>query len=372
MSAFCSLPSKSGGSDINGSGIYDGCVGAMQRGKADVAAMVLSFPVVAANLTQGPALTQYEGYFISSYKPTAVLSAPDLLDYFSALSSGTSTMYLLASLTLGILLWLSLLNYGRVRPLKSRRDSCRRKKKRPLSFYLVIWIMMSNMLGNFHSNARFRKTRILFALLIFLTFMYRIQSNLVMKTEQVIATPPVKLRSMEQLFDRKITFTFISDIEYEIFRESAITDMKKMVDASLLKGVENVVLKRLVSRENNQKLIQGILLQKHVLTTERAQKIMTALCWLADRHKIDMGNHIMIRTRLKTKSSSIRWHHYESAFPRTKSRGRSNPCQGDPHLRDRVYVTTWILGKQVQFYSDGTASEEGGHRLLQANRRTRA
>ena len=295
-------PSRSEGMDRAGTGMYDGCIGALQQGKADVAASFFPFPVMTPNLTQGPALAQYESWFITSYKPSATHVAPDLLEFFSGISIVSSAAFITACISIAILIWLS---HWRSCARPIRRAIYRTGRRSNQSLYLVCWTLVSYMLGNFHSNRRFKRTRMLFSLLIFLAFMYRIQTNLVMKTEQVIATPAIKLRTMEQLFDRKITFAWVAEIEYNIFKRSTITDMKRMFDASMRKGLDNVLLKRLANKENDRKLIDGILQQKHVVVSQSPFTYMVIVCILASRHKIDMGNHVMIVTELKNSPTPL-------------------------------------------------------------------
>lgn len=283
-------PSKTPGSERNGNGIYDGCIGALQQGKADVASHFFPFPILAPNLTQGPAILQYGSSFVSSYKPSATRSSPDLLEYVSALSAVSSACYLIACLILSLLIWLSQKRQGMTR---------KRKRMRQRTLVFVAWVVVAHMLGNFQTNMRRRRIRILFALLLFLAFMYKTQSYLTMNTEKVVRSPAVKLCSMQQLFDRNITFAWTSQIEFDIFKKTANSDMKKMFHASTSKGVRNVLLDQFREVDNNRKLIDGVLRHHHVMVSEQPIQMMRVMCILADRHNIPMGDHVLIHTRLK-------------------------------------------------------------------------
>jgi hypothetical protein len=289
--SFLFLPKQSIGSAINQTtGLYDGCLGALQAGDADVASAITPFPITATNLTQGPPLVRYESWLASSYKPSARRISPDLMDYLSLIPMRYYVSVLMILLTL-----ISLKHWRSGNP---KRMSAR------TGIHILnrsAWLVLSQLLGNYQTCRGLRRQTLLYLLLIITSFSYRIQSYLVMKTEQVITTPAVKIRTLDQMFENKMTFAITSRVEFEIFKNSPNEDIRRMFQLSLAKGMKNILFPfdHTLTVDTVRRFTDGLLNQKHALVRENAKILLLVLCVLTQRHNISTGNHVMIVNRLR-------------------------------------------------------------------------
>lgn len=285
------LPRASYGKEIS-DGVYDGCIGALQSGKADVASHLVPFPVTAVNLTQGPALAQYGSHFISSIKGRDLHTNPDFMGHVSFQSS---SLYAITSLALILLIWFS-----------SRMviDSNRRKKTPRYSVAHISWVTLSYMLGNFCAT-KLRVKRMLILILIMIAFINKMQTNLVIKTERVVMRPAVRLKTMAQLFERKVTFAFADRTEYEIFDHSRFSKIMQMMRLTKMKGIRNIVFDNWRDKNAMKVLIHGLMQQKHVIVREFPLRFWRTLCILANKYKIATGNRHIIFTKLDNSPSPL-------------------------------------------------------------------
>lgn len=272
------------GTEKNESGFFDGCIGTLQSGFADVSSKSVAFPLIARNVTHGPVLFQYENSFVSAFKPNNENLSPDLMDFISGYSMPVISVFLLTCILLAMTMRL-----------------VRRPK---LSLFRVTAVVVDYMLGSHQSGARIRSKLLLF-LLIYLMFMYRIHTYMIMKTQQVVATPPEKLTSVKQLIDRQIPFVWTLRSDYEPFRKSNNRELKQLHDLSIKRGMESVLLNRLLKKENDEKLLHGLLQQKHVIVRRDPDRFMRMLCSLMSRHGIDIGDNRLMASKLENSPTPL-------------------------------------------------------------------
>jgi hypothetical protein len=278
------------GSEITGdsSSGNTGCLHALQQDRADVIAHIQSLPVPGGgyNLTYGPAISQYEGSLVSSYKPSSNLISPDLLDHLSIMPI-TVYAVILFTVLLAISFSKSWVTGRTNNPVKVLSK--------------IAWMIVCFIVGNYHTNTRIRKIRMLFAALILTIAVYRVQTNLVIRTEQVVATPAVKLKTLSDLLDANVPVVFTSGLEFEIFSRSSNLLVKQVFNTSMRnKGSSNVLVDFDfgLTKEKLVHLINGLHQQKLAIIRQNPISLLALFCFLSPRVGITIRDNIMIMNKL--------------------------------------------------------------------------
>ena len=274
------------GTDRDGSGRFDGCLGALQAGHADVFAQIVPFPVMAVNLSQGPAVTRYSASFVSAYTPTDDGKSPDLMEYWSE-----ATVPLMGTLAFFSILLAILLRFWNSFKDRHSRDHRRSRRQRRPSLLQVAWITGSMLLSNFHTTYQVKRSCFPLLLLLLTVFVYRLQCNLTMRTEQVVSTPVVKLRTTDQLIHRGVRLAWTSRLTYAIFRDCRLKHIRKLHDHSMrgVDRVQDVIYNRfIVNRSMSKRLIGSLLRQKLVIIQEKPQFLENLLCIASVKHGLSI------------------------------------------------------------------------------------
>ena len=288
--------------DNNGTGRFTGCLGAMQEDRADVLCQYRPFPLDAENITQGPAITTYNSAIVSAFEPNEIYSTPDLLEY----ANHFSFPFLILLLTSVLFLIISTRLTEVVKGLRSEILRNRNRKRRPaLTTMQSAWHIISNIMTATTNDSRdFRKhsQRLVLLSLALLVTAYRLHSSFVMRTEQVVRVPSVRMRAMDQLIRSPEThMVWISEFEYELFRKSKIQDIQLIMKRSLRFGKKNILLNKLGTKNNDIKLMEGIKNRSHVVLVESSVALIfkQLMCRSATNFKWNFGRHRMIHTRLR-------------------------------------------------------------------------
>lgn len=259
------------GSDVNGAGVYDGCLRLVQEGRADLTSQLASLPVIGTNLTVGPLVSQFETAFTSSYPISDSLTSPDLLDYLTSFSTAFLAPIFFSLLAIVLLIHL----------FPRRR-----------SLIAASWLTLSSLLSNFGSSHKFRETRILVLMIVLVSATLKTQTMMTMKTEKVVAGHPAKLLLLSQLLRQKITFAITSAGARKTFDKVRDPLFRRIWLQTLSRGEQEFQFIKLMRYESDVKLMQGLVDRRHVmLGVHNEDRVTRILCILAQMHAFRLQGH---------------------------------------------------------------------------------
>ena len=183
------------------------CGPPLMSNKADVYPIRTVFNnLLPPNFTQGPITDQLDWTLISAYQQNHDLHSPDLMEF-----AADYTFIFVALLICSAIL---LICVSRIGPRKRKRKRSRKKQ------WVTCWTVSHFMLGNYSSLI---KSKIVITTLLLISLTNRIYAGMTMKTEQVVKTPPFKLRTVDDVLDSGANFAWLRTDDFEVYSNTSVT-----------------------------------------------------------------------------------------------------------------------------------------------------
>jgi hypothetical protein len=217
---------------------YSSCLHAVSSNAADVTVDALPHNELYdnENITLAHPWDQYDPSFASFYHKQEMHKSPDLLDFTKDISMFFFSAIILSMISLFGLSLLRLIAH------RHRKGQNSRPVKLIPALCKLGWRFTSYILGNWAPIGFLRRNKLTYLLIILVIVILRYACLITMRTEKVVALPPLKMDTVDQLIKHQVTFIWPARKGYEIFLGSISPKIQKLLELTRSRGLSSAML----------------------------------------------------------------------------------------------------------------------------------